>query len=100
MRLRVTQIFIIGALVGLFVPVICSWTTFLFHWGPDAGDWIIYIWPSSFMLMALSNSASWSSQNEGLAFSIVVNMFLYALVALLVRTVFVFSRWAIVHRPG
>jgi hypothetical protein len=99
MRLRVTQIFIIGALVGLFVPVICSWTTFLFHWGPDAGDWIIYIWPSSFMLMALSNSASWSSQNEALAFSIAVNMLLYGLVALLVKTVFVFSRRPIDHRP-
>jgi len=92
MRRSATEVFAIGAFVGLFVPVVCSWATFFFHWGPDAGDWIIYIWPSSFLLMAISNSASWSSRNEGLAFSIVVNMLLYGVVALLVRTVFVFSR--------
>jgi hypothetical protein len=93
MRRSATQFFVIGAFIGLFVPVVCLWTTFLFHWGPDAWAWIIYVWPSSFMLMAISDSASWSSQNEGLAFSTAVNMSLYGVVALLVRTLFIFSRW-------
>jgi hypothetical protein len=90
MRRSATKALVIGALVGLFVPVVCLWTTFLFHWGPGAWDWIIYIWPSSFMAMAISNSAAWSSQNEVLALSIGVNMLLYSLAALIVRTVFAF----------
>jgi hypothetical protein len=43
------------------------------------------------MLMASSDSGGWSSQNEDLAFSTVLNMLLYSVVALLVWTVFVFS---------
>jgi hypothetical protein len=44
MRRSATLFFVIGALIGLSVPVVCLWTTFSST--PDAWDWIIYMWPN------------------------------------------------------
>ena len=71
----------IGAVLGLLVSLVCMAVLYLFQRTPDAGEWLLWIWPSSLELMALE-------YNEAplfvvLAFSIAIgfNAILYAGIA-------------------
>ena len=70
-----------GALLGLLVSLISMAVLYLFQRTPDAGDWLIWIWPSSLELMALEYQQAplWVV----LTFSIAIgfNMILYAGIA-------------------
>src|SRR6266851_9317430 len=44
-----------GALLGFLVPLVSLGVNFLFHLETGAGDWIIWVWPSSLGLMVLQN---------------------------------------------
>jgi hypothetical protein len=43
----------IGAVLGLLVSLVCMAVMYLFQRTPDAGEWLLWIWPSSLELMAL-----------------------------------------------
>ncbi len=68
-----------GALLGLLVSLISMAVLYLFQRTPDAGDWLIWIWPGSLVLMQYSPSAL----GVALAFSVAIglNVILYAGIA-------------------
>ena len=47
-----------GALLGILVSLVSMAVLYLFQRTPDAGDWLLWIWPSSLGLMALENNHS------------------------------------------
>ena len=40
-------------MLGLLVSLVCMAVMYLFQRTPDAGEWLLWIWPSSLELMAL-----------------------------------------------
>ena len=68
---------LLGVIVGVLVPVIvmiCARLRILY-----AGDWLLFIWPSSRMLMATEN-LGYSAEALGIvATSIAYNVFLYVI---------------------
>jgi hypothetical protein len=72
-----------GALLGLLVPLICLAVLHLFQQTPDAGDWLLWIWPSSLGLIALDGPAPLPILDVVFALAVLigVNIVLYAGIA-------------------
>jgi len=67
----------------------------------EAGDWLIYVWPTAFMLMATETLGHSAQGFEILGFSILYNVVLYALVFLFFWCVaWVFRAWRASLRDG
>jgi hypothetical protein len=66
----------LAALLGLLVPLVVEGILFLHPF--VAGAWLLLIWPSSVQLMALEGRPAWPIVVEVIAFSIGLNMLLYA----------------------
>ena len=47
-----------GALLGLLVSLVSMAVLYVFQRTPDAGDWLLWIWPSSLGLMALEHASA------------------------------------------
>lgn len=67
-----------GLIIGIIVPLALM-LCFYLHFLP-AGDWLLFIWPTSFMLMA-TESLGHSAEALGIvALSIAYNVLLYTIV--------------------
>lgn len=70
-----------GAWLGLLVPLMCLAVFHLFPQTPDAGDWLLWIWPSSIGLMALDTPLPMLDVVFAHAVLIGVNIIFYAGIA-------------------
>lgn len=68
----------LGALLGLLVSLVSMAALYLFQPTPDAGDWLVWIWPSSLGLMGLENRPSAVGVVEIYLVAIGFNVVLYA----------------------
>ena len=75
-----TRLLILAAFVGALIPGVVFWIEVL---GITSDRWILWIWPSSIMLMALEGTRSRTDVVEVWLISIISNMLLYCIVALL-----------------
>ena len=70
-----------GALLGILVSLVSMAVLYLFQRTPDAGDWLLWIWPSSLGLMALENNHSALGVVVTFLITIGWNVLLYAGIA-------------------
>ena len=71
----------IGAVIGLIVPLTCYALLYVVDWG----DWTLAIWPSSIMLLAIFHPGI--AALIGVALSVCVNVVLYAAVGYFVAII-------------
>ena len=89
-----------GSMLGLAIPLVMM-GLFWLHVFRIAGMWLIYIWPSSIMLMA-TESMGHSFEAFGiLAYSIGINVVLYVVVfSVLWSLAWVIRAWRLSLRDG
>jgi hypothetical protein len=93
-------VLLVGLIVGVGVPAVvfaCLWL----HVFGAAGEWLLYIWPSSILLMATENMGH-SVQAFGiLAYSVAINVVLYVIAfSILWCLGWVFITWRLSLRDG
>ena len=89
-----------GALLGLVLPIVVM-SLFWLHVFRIAGMWLVYVWPSSIMLMATENMGRSAEAFAILAESIGINVVLYVVVASIVWSLaWVARAWRLSLRDG
>ena len=67
----------LAAVLGLLVPLVCELVLYIHPY--VAGDWLLWIWPTSLQLMVLyRNGISWVDVITVFTISIGINVVLYA----------------------
>jgi hypothetical protein len=86
--------------LGVVVPLVMM-ALFWLHVFRIAGMWLIYIWPSSIMLMATENMGHSFEAFGVLAYSIGINVILYVVVASIFWSLaWVIRAWRLSLRDG
>ncbi len=89
-----------GAVVGVVIPLVMM-SLFWLRVFAIAGEWLLYIWPSSIMLMATENMGHSAEAFGILAYSIGVNAVLYVIVfSFLWCLAWVIRAWRLSLRDG
>jgi hypothetical protein len=89
-----------AGVVGLVLPLLVM-TLFWLHVFRVVGMWLIYIWPSSIMLMATENMGHSAEAFGILAYSIGINVVLYVVVfSILWSLAWVIRAWRLSLRDG
>jgi hypothetical protein len=90
----------VAGLLGLLPPIVVM-ALFWLHVFHIAGMWLIYIWPTSIMLMATENMGRSLEAFGILAYSIGINVVLYVVVASLFWSLaWVIRAWRLSLRDG
>lgn len=89
-----------AAVIGLVLPLVAT-SLFWLHVLRIAGMWLIYIWPSSIMLMATENMGHSAEAFGILAYSIGINVILYVVVSsILWSSTWIIRAWRLSLRDG
>ncbi|SRR6266446_2543577 len=89
-----------AGMLGLAIPLVMM-GLFWLHVFRIAGMWLIYVWPSSIMLMATENMGRSAEAFGILAYSIAINVVLYVVVAsILWSLAWAIRAWRLSLRDG